>query len=330
MTITFLQPDGVAIPAQAARQGSAALYGGGAGRPLGGRSGFRVDTQSSVLTVTSTTWTLGPCAAMIDPGFATAQGMYGWASDANISGSITASDATNTRIDIVYIQVNDSSAGDGSGAKSANVSYLAGTPSATPVAPALPARSFLVGTITVPKTGAGSPTVALNSARFVTAGGVLPVYTQAERDALSGFDGLAVRRMDIASRPTETWDGSKWLAYTTGAASLPSGYQAYGGSYGVPTWVKEPTNRVSLSGLVGSTSAISMNAATLYTIATVPTTAAPAVQKIFPVGVGPSVGYTGTIYVQTNGDIRFMPSVTFSGVAVANFYVSLEGISWLL
>lgn len=209
MTITFLQPDGVQITAQAARQGSAAIYGGGAGRPLGGRSGFRVDTPSNVLAATSTTWTLGPCAAMIDPGATTNQGMYGWATDANITGSITASDATYTRMDIVYIQVNDSSAGDGSGATTAPVLYLAGTPAATPVAPTLPARSFLVGTITVPKAGAGAPTVALNPARFVTAGGILPVNSQSERDALTKFGSLTVRRMD-ANGLLEDTDGSTW------------------------------------------------------------------------------------------------------------------------
>ena len=209
MTITFLQPDGVAITAQAARQGSAAVYGGGAGRPLGGRSGFRVDTPSNVLTATSTTWTLGPCAAMIDPGATTHQGMYGLASDANVTGSVTAADATNARKDIVYIQVNDSSAGDGSGAKSANVLYLAGTPSATPVAPALPARSFLVGTIDVPKSGAGAPVVTVNPARFVAAGGILPVNSQAERDALTKFGSFTVRRMD-ASGALEDTDGTTW------------------------------------------------------------------------------------------------------------------------
>jgi hypothetical protein len=196
MTITFLAPDGVAISAQRFRQGHAALYGGGANRRLGGRSGFRVDTPSNVLTATSTTWTLGPCAAMIDPGASTHQGMYGWSSDANETGSVTAADATNPRKDIVYIQINDSTAGDGSGAVTAEVEYLAGTPAATPSAPALPARSFLVGTISVPVSGGGSPTVVLNPDRFVAAGARLPIESQDKRDALTPYgDG------DPAHRP---------------------------------------------------------------------------------------------------------------------------------
>jgi hypothetical protein len=211
MTITFLQPDGVAITAQAERQGSAALYGGGANRRLGGRSGFRVDTPSTILTASSTTWTLTPCSAMIDPGATTHQGMYGWATDANVTGSVTAADATYARKDIVYIKINDSTAGDGSGATTAPVEYRAGTPSASPVAPALQAREFLVGTITVPQSGGGSPTVVLNPARFVAAGGILPVYSSTERDALSMYDGMAVLRMDLAGRPVQVWNGSAWL-----------------------------------------------------------------------------------------------------------------------
>jgi len=218
MTITLLAPDGVAVTAQQERQAKAAQHGGGAGRPLGGRSGFRPDTSPSILTATSTTWTLGPCAAMIDPGASTAQGMYGWASDANISGSITPADSTYDRKDIVYIQVNDSTAGDGSGTVSANVLYAAGPADGTLSPPALTgsrARSFLVGTITVPKAGGGSPTVVLNTARYAAAGAILQVFSKAERDALSGFDGLTVRRMDISFRPLEYYDGSAWKRHIT-------------------------------------------------------------------------------------------------------------------
>jgi hypothetical protein len=134
---------------------------------------------------------------MIDPGATTHQGMYGWATDQNITGAVTAADVTYARKDIVYIQVNDSSAGDGSGDLSGPVLYAAGTPSATPTAPDLPARSFLVGTITVPKVGAGSPSVVLNPARFAAAGAPVPVYSATERNALVTYDGLEVIRHDL-------------------------------------------------------------------------------------------------------------------------------------
>jgi hypothetical protein len=215
MTITLYMPDGVEINARQERQAKAALYGGGSGRPLGGRSGFRVDTPDDLLTVTATTWTLKPFAAMIDPGATAHQGMYGAASDANKAGTVDAADATYARKDILYIQINDSSAGDGTaGTPAANVLYKAGTPSATPEAPKLTdpgmGRSFLIGTIDVPAAGAGAPMVKLNKTRFVAAGAPLPVYSQDERDALDKYDSLAVIRMDMPGRPTETWDGAGW------------------------------------------------------------------------------------------------------------------------
>jgi hypothetical protein len=50
-----------------------------------------------------------------------------------------------------------------------------------------------------------------NPAVYVAAGASLPVSSQAERDALTTYDGLSVRRLDIAGRPTETWDGTDWV-----------------------------------------------------------------------------------------------------------------------
>lgn len=214
MTITIHPIDASgglpAYTAQQTRQGWAALLGGGSGRQLGARSGFRVGTPSNVATVTSTTWTLGPCAAIIDPGASTHQGPYQWASDANITGSVTAADATNPRKDILYIRVNDASAGDGSGARDANVYYLAGTPAPSPSAPALPSRSFLVATIDVPASGGGSPTATLNPVRVVAAGGILPVADAAERNALTNSAGLSVSRGDVPGKPVEIGDGAAW------------------------------------------------------------------------------------------------------------------------
>jgi len=210
MTITLLAPDGVAVTAQQERQARAAQHGGGSGRQLGARSGFRAGTPSTILSATSTTWTLGPCALMIDPGAALYQGAYGWASDANITGTVTAADATYARKDIVYILVNDSTSGDGSGAVNANPVYLAGTPSASPAAPPVPPRGFLLGTITVPASGGGSPSVVRNPAVYVAAGGILPIFSQAEQDALTQFDGLTIRRVDLEGAPLAVSIGGAW------------------------------------------------------------------------------------------------------------------------
>lgn len=247
MAIYLLQPDGVALSAGAHRRGRAALNGGGSGRAVGGRSGFRVDTPSDVLVVSTSGWSLKACAAMIDPGASTNQGMYGWASDSTITGTPTPPDATLPRKDIYYIQVNDPSAGDGtSGTASANVYYAAGTPSASPVAPALPPRSLLIGTATVPQVGGGSPTVVLNPARFVAAGARLPIASAGERALLSGYEGFEILRTDLKQASPagviERHNGTGW------------------DHFGHSEWTFNQTNAGFTSGILFGTGALTNDA----------------------------------------------------------------------
>ncbi len=235
MTISCQPMDATAgspeYSAQAERQNMAPLYGGGSGLALAARSGFRVGTPSNILTATSTTWTLVPCSAVITPGAATAQGSYRWASDANVSGAMTPADATYARKDIVYIRVNDSSSGDGSGALSAPLLYLAGVANADPQPPDLPPRSFLVGTINVPQVGGGSPTVVLNPARFVAAGAKLPIASAGERALLVPYKGFEIQRTDLTQVDPcgvmERYNGASWdhfghSEWTFSASGIPS------------------------------------------------------------------------------------------------------------
>jgi len=214
-----------AYSAKNARQAQSALYGAPTGA-FSARSGWRVGTATGVVSVTSTQWTLNPAAAMISPAASLYQGSYGWASDQVITGPMTAADATNPRKDILYIQINDSSAGDGSGALSAPVMYLAGAATATPVAPTLPARSFLVGTISVPKSGGGSPTVALNQTYFVASGAPMPVNSQAERDAFTPYMGMLVTRLDTGV--LEEYFSGAWAPITQAPGASP--YMVHAGT----------------------------------------------------------------------------------------------------
>lgn len=334
MTITLLAPDGVAVTAQQERQAKAAQHGAGSGRQLGGRSGFRVGTPSNVLTATSTTWTLGPCAAEIDPGATTHQGGYGWASDANVTGAVTAADATNPRKDIVYIQINDSSAGDGSGAVNAPVLYLAGTPGVTPSAPTLPARSFLVGTITVPQAGGGSPTVALNPARFVAAGGILPVATDAEAAALVQSAGLTVAYPDGL---TATSNGTSFVERTESVLLTPpdTGWTVVGGL--VKTRTHGGLTQVTLTARVtrtvsGGSFPIGPGFATLLT-SFIPSGWRPAVVTDVRTVVndGAASGQTEPVVrVGTDGTIAMRPAQGYSPVTGgANWFFHLQG-SWYL
>lgn len=192
------------------------LAGATAARPLGGRNGVRPGT-SGLVSATSTTWTVNPHAGALDLESPTAAGPYYYSvDDTTNTGSVTAADATNPRIDIVYATLNDPAEGDGSSTPGVVFGYLAGTPSPSPAAPATPARSMVVSTISVPKVGSGAPTTTDAAPFTVAAGAPIPVRTQAERDALSLYDGLQVYRLD--THTVETYNGTvwigSWIAYT--------------------------------------------------------------------------------------------------------------------
>ncbi|WP_420179692.1 hypothetical protein [Paenarthrobacter sp. TA1.8] len=338
MTITCQPMDaaeGTDLPAYSAsneRQANAVMYGGGSGLPLAARSGFRPGT-GNVLTATSTTWTLQPCAIAISPKATTAQGSYRWATDANASGALVAANATLPRKDIVYIQVNDSSSGDGSGGLNAPVLYLAGTPSATPEAPDLPDRSFLVGTISVPQVGAGSPTVVRNPAVFVSAGGIQPVSGLTERGELSAYDGLVVRRMDLPGRPLDVRDATGWQDETpapiTFAAGSPPVYRNAGTYYDqtlADAAVTRNGRRISGQGAIANNVPITFNANTEYIIGTVPAGFRPATRApIFQVAPG---GYVCTMWVTTAGQIRVSFFVPVPSQDVGKMLWPLDGIGW--
>lgn len=329
MTITCQPMDASGgVPTYSAaneRQANAPLYGGGHNVPLKAVQGFRVGT-GNVLSATSTTWTLTPCSAVLSPAAATAQGSYRWASDQNVTGSVTAADATYARKDIVYIQVNDSSAGEGSGALTAPVLYLAGTPSATPVAPALPARSFLVGTITVPQVGGGSPTVVRNTATFVAAGGIQPVADTTEQAALTPYEGLRVDRLDLDREVRH--NGTRWVGGRA-ALTLDSLYTALGAGYASPRVSQNADGDVIMEGaLQRATGTLTMTANTQYTVATVPSGYRPAEKRLFIVPTSTAMGGWGRVYIDTDGTVTFETPTAFSGLAAASTFISFDGNTW--
>jgi hypothetical protein len=172
---------------RALRQSLVAPLAGGASstRPLGARSGVRPGTPASTVTATSTTWTCRPHAGVLDVETAAEAGPYGYAIDANVTGSVNAANATNPRIDIIYVQLSDPAESDGSSVPGVLVDYLAGTAASSPSAPAAPARAVAIAQINVPAAGGGSPSVTWVAPYAVAAGGVIPVRSTAELTALN-------------------------------------------------------------------------------------------------------------------------------------------------
>jgi len=212
MTITCLPIDvsagSPAYTAQNTRQAFSGLVAGGTARPIGAQSGL-VAGHAPTITASSTTWSVGIGAYIVDPAFTTTQSPYFVANDAAVTGSMTAAHATLNRYDILYLQVNDTAI-DSSGSRNATINYLAGTAASTPLIPTLPARSIMLAYILVPFSGGGSPVVTLYQRYAVASGGVLPVIAQADRDSiiLAPYEGYTIYRQDTNS--LECWNGSAW------------------------------------------------------------------------------------------------------------------------
>jgi hypothetical protein len=203
------------------------LAGATSSRPLGALSGVRPGTPSNTVRASSTTWTCVALAGVVDAQNAVEAGPYAFASDAAVSGPVTAANASNPRVDIVYVQISDPAESDGSTVPGASILYLAGSPSATPSAPATPARSLVLAQITVPASGGGTPSVTWLAQTSVAAGGVVPVSSVARLLALPPYAG-AYADLTATTDPTTYGtglyrsNGSAW-----GPVAADSGWQPF-------------------------------------------------------------------------------------------------------
>lgn len=199
----------------------------GDGTALGGRSGIRPGDPG--LTVTLTGGTTINVAAGVASLYRSGQGLYrGFLASATVVGTLNAAHASFTRIDLVYLRVWDTDV-DSSGLRKADAVYLAGTASASPVAPTPGASEIYIplAQVTVPPSGGGAASV--QDARPVTTapGGILPAATAPATPYVGEYwdDGTQLRR----------WNGSAWETYgpvTTWTPYTPvwSGLSALGSS----------------------------------------------------------------------------------------------------
>jgi hypothetical protein len=186
---------------QSFRQALTALLSPGSGglqvqagvRPGGG---LAVSVAGSTITITAG-------AGVIQGGSSTTQGPYLFYSDASVTRTLTAANATNPRVDVVYARVRDTDA-DASGARDGDVLYLAGTPAASPATPTPPDPSYIVlATISVPKSGSGSPAVSTATRAYTAAAGGVTVGSVAPGAPYTGQlwdSGDGLRR----------WAGTEW------------------------------------------------------------------------------------------------------------------------
>ncbi|MFD1309053.1 hypothetical protein [Streptomyces kaempferi] len=173
------------------------------GTALGSRSGVRPGDPGLTVTLAGTTIN---CSAGVAAIGYSGQGVYRAAFPSTVSpGTYTAAHATLNRVDLVYLRVWDNSV-DASGLNKADVVYLAGTPSASPVAPT-PAGTQIympLATITVLSVANGGTASVSTAVRpsTVAPGGILPTATAPSSPYTGQYydDGTNLKR----------WSGSTW------------------------------------------------------------------------------------------------------------------------
>ncbi|MFF9240112.1 hypothetical protein ACF1AL_14935 [Streptomyces sp. NPDC014801] len=211
-------------------------------------SGLGVSVAGSTITVT-------PGSAIVQGASSTVQGPYLAVLDANWTQTLTAADGTNPRIDLVYLRVWDTDA-DGTGQRNCLPVYVVGTPAASPTAPTIPAgvTGVPLATISVPKSGAGSPTVSTTVRPYTVAAGGIAVGPTAPPNPYTGQywdDGSSLRRW--TGGVWETYGPQpSWQSYTptwTGLSNAGSGFQSLG------RWIKlNPTTVIVKATLIAGTS----------------------------------------------------------------------------
>ncbi|CAM5681115.1 MULTISPECIES: hypothetical protein [Streptomyces] len=173
------------------------------GLAFGGRSGVRPGDPGLTTTLSGTTINVSPGVAWV---WYTGQGTYRAALPTAWSGTLQAAHATLSRIDLVYLRVWDTTV-DGSGLRQADIVYLPGTPSSTPVMPT-PTGTVIgvtLATITVPPVGGGAPSVSLAIRPYTVApGGILPDATAA---------GLYTGMYRDNGTDLQRWNGTGWDTY---------------------------------------------------------------------------------------------------------------------
>lgn len=146
------------------------------GTTASARSGVRPGDPGLTVTLSGT----GNRTISVTAGVATihrtGQGIYRASADA-WAGTATTPHASFARVDLVYLRVWDTAI-DASGLRQADIVYLAGTPSASPVAPTPGALEIYVplATITVPVAGSATASLAVRP-YTVAPGGILPLLS---------------------------------------------------------------------------------------------------------------------------------------------------------
>lgn len=232
-----LYTDGSVVSAQDARLALAAQW---AHSPNGSvRTGIVWAGTSNLLVGTASTSPSMTVTTTVPMHFvgkkaATLEGCYVGTASAVVALDIAAAPGSNSRIDVVYVMQRDTaSTTSPDSVTQAEVGVITGTAAASPAKPSIPVGAVEIGTVTVSagvtKTTDAGVTVTTTALWTAPHGSPIPVRNQAERDALTQYDGLTVARLDLDYN--ERSNGSTW---TPQVNVWPGGQNSIGGGPNAP------------------------------------------------------------------------------------------------
>ena len=282
----------VTYDAQELRRADAAMFGGNGTDAFGVRGGVvrHSDSSLAVSVDGSDVVTVQPGAVVIPGNAVSGSGVWRAAIGSSTTGSLTARDATNGRIDLVVFRQLDTDVVGSHTARTGKVEIIAGTPSATPAVPTLPSMAVELGRITVPASGGGAATVDSSNRTYAAAlGGRLPVPSAAKLPASAALFSEAVA-LDTGYR--HRWNGSAWVALDTDWTVLASSLTGWGIKYRRRGFMLTVLVDGGFTSADGTTYALST--ANLPTALRPPTTARAG---------GYFGGYPGSVWVGTDGSV---------------------------
>jgi len=169
---------------------------------------------------------------------------------------------------------------------------------------------------------------------FKSANLIVKVANTAARDALTKYDGLTVRRLDVTGRPTETWDGSAWTRspVMTSAPVTPDGLWSINGGY-LKTVVTGLAQVTATLQLVRTGPAMLINTSdTVLTSAIVPSGFRPSANAFFAGTVNTDIGvYNSTPQLVINtGGALVGRSTSGGSVSLGTGYTIFISVNWYI
>lgn len=307
------------------------------GSPRTGVLGGASTTPTAGIVTTTATMNVAIAAAEFVTSKGKAEGVTTFTNNGTVNVLLDAPPATNSRIDVIYVNHTDNTAGDATSVPS--FGFLKGTAAASPTKPTgLPTGAIELATIRLyaGTTATNGGTNLLTNTYQMTAarGGVVPVRNATERDAWTApVDGqlVFVQALDatfqyLASAQTPGWyhvSGAPDIGgITIGGPSALWQQSASGGT----AQMRKHSGMVIGSGSIQNNQTVSVALGSEYILGTITDASfRPDVDRFFATGTT-SAATAGILTVKANGDVSWRANATATWTGAGTIRIDLGGV----